>query len=185
MTLTKYSQLFKISAIAALALTASVAVALPEDRQQRINISSDAMNAGLNNNLVVYNKNVVITQGSLKIQADRVEVYFTPEKEISRVVAVGKPAHFQQKILQGENPVKARAQRIVYQVGSEELQLTGKAHVDREGNTLAAEKIDYDLTTEQMSAKGQTGKGRVEMTWKPEKKENPQGASDNQEQQNP
>ncbi|WP_444937571.1 lipopolysaccharide transport periplasmic protein LptA [Microbulbifer sp. JMSA002] len=182
MTLTNYHHLLKVSTIAALLLTASSAFALPEDRQQRINISSDAMNAGLNNNLVVYSNNVVITQGSLKIRADRVEVYFTPEKEISRVVAVGKPAHFQQKILQGENPVKARAQRIVYQVGSEELQLTGKAHVDREGNTLTAEKIDYDLTTEQMSAKGQTGKGRVEMTWKPEKKESSQDANDNQGQ---
>ncbi|GAB2878594.1 lipopolysaccharide transport periplasmic protein LptA [Microbulbifer echini] len=182
MTLTKYRHLLKTSAIAALVLTASSAVALPEDRQQRINISSDAMNAGLNNNLVVYNKNVVITQGSLKIQADRVEVYFTPEKEISRVVAIGKPAHFQQKILQTERPVKAKAQKIVYRVSSEELQLTGKAHVDREGNTLAAEKIDYDLTTEQMSAQGQTGKGRVEMTWKPEKKESTPSNGDNKGQ---
>lgn len=164
----------KISAAAALIFLTAMAHALPEDREQRINISSDAMNAGLGSNLVVYSDNVIITQGSLKIRADRVEVYFTPDKEIRRVVAVGRPAHFQQQVLEGENPVKARAQRIEYSVGAEELHLTGEALVDRDGNTLAAEKINYDLTTEQMSARGQTGKGRVEMIWEPEKKENNQ-----------
>jgi len=165
--------LLKSSALTVLLTVTSVANALPEDRQQRINISSDAMNAGLSSNLVVYNNNVVITQGSLKIEADRVEVYFTPEKEISRVIAIGRPARFQQKVLEGENPIKARAERIVYAVSSEELQLTGKAYVDRDGNTLTAEKIDYDLSTEQMSAEGQAGK-RIEMIWQPEKKEDSQ-----------
>ncbi|MFA0811365.1 lipopolysaccharide transport periplasmic protein LptA [Microbulbifer epialgicus] len=174
MTLTKlFHFVVRTFALTTLLTLTSVANALPEDRQQRINISSDAMNAGLSSNLVVYNHNVVITQGSLKIEADRVEVYFTPDKEISRVIALGKPARFQQKILEGENPIKAHAQKIEYAVSSEQLQLTGKAYVDRDGNTLTAERIDYDLTTEQMSAEGQAGK-RIEMIWQPEKKEGSQ-----------
>ncbi|MDP5209491.1 lipopolysaccharide transport periplasmic protein LptA [Microbulbifer sp. 2205BS26-8] len=166
-----FRHLCKISTAAALLFFTAGVDALPEDREQRVNIRSDAMNAALSSNLVVYSNNVVITQGSLKIRADRVEVYFTTDKEVRRVIAEGKPAHFEQKILAGENPVKARARRIEYSVSSEELLLTGEALVDRDGNTLAAEKINYDLTTEQLSARGQTGKGRVEMIWKPEKKE--------------
>ncbi|WP_299941551.1 lipopolysaccharide transport periplasmic protein LptA [uncultured Microbulbifer sp.] len=168
-----FRHLYKISTAATLIFLTAVVYALPEDREQRVNIKSDAMNAALSSNLVVYSDNVIITQGSLQIRADRVEVYFTPDKEVRRVIAEGKPAHFEQKILEGENPVKARARRIEYSVSSEELYLTGEALVDRDGNTLAAEKINYDLTTEQMSARGQTGKGRVEMIWKPEKKESP------------
>ncbi|WP_444936487.1 lipopolysaccharide transport periplasmic protein LptA [Microbulbifer sp. JMSA004] len=164
----RYSSIFKALTAITLAAITTVTQALPDDRTQRISVGSESMSADRANNLVVYSDNVVITQGSLQIRADRVEVYFTASDEISRVIAVGRPAHFQQKILESEEPVKAHAERIEYVISSEELQLTGQAYIDRDGNTLTAEKIDYDLATEQMSARSQPGKGRVEMIWKPE-----------------
>ncbi|AWF82407.1 lipopolysaccharide transport periplasmic protein LptA [Microbulbifer sp. A4B17] len=173
-----------LKAFAAITLAAftAVAQALPDDRTQKISVGSDSMSADRANNLVVYTDNVVITQGSLQIRADRVEVYFTASDEISRVVAVGRPAHFQQRILDSQEPVKAHAERIEYVISSEELQLNGQAYIDRDGNTLTAEKIDYDLATEQMSARSQPGQGRVEMIWKPESTETsePAGTDANQ-----
>ncbi|MCO1333723.1 lipopolysaccharide transport periplasmic protein LptA [Microbulbifer sp. OS29] len=172
-----YRPIYKVLTAIALVAIAIAAQALPGDRTQKISVGSDSMSADRANNLVVYNDNVVITQGSLQIRADRVEVYFTASDEISRVVAVGRPAHFQQKILESQNPVKARAERIEYVISSEELQLTGQAFIDRDGNTLTAEKIDYDLATEQMSARSQPGNGRVEMIWKPESTEDNKNSS--------
>ncbi|MCW8125180.1 lipopolysaccharide transport periplasmic protein LptA [Microbulbifer halophilus] len=157
-----------LAAVIALALSAQAAP-LPDDRNQPIKVQAKKLEASRGENLSVYSGNVVISQGSLQIRADRVEVHGSEEGEIDRVIATGKPAHFQQQVQQSQNPVKARARRIEFTVASDELHLTGEAHVDRDGNTLTAEKIDYDLGSEQMQAQGQSGDGRVEMIWKPEK----------------
>lgn len=171
-----------IAALAMLILGAQ-ALALPQDREQPIKVQAQKLEANRGKNLSVYSGNVVITQGSLQIRADRVEVHGNAAGEISHVIATGEPAHFQQQVQQSQNPVKARAQRIEFTVSSDELHLTGEAHVDRDGNTLTAEKIDYDLKTEQLQAQGQSGDGRVEMIWKPEKKENGQQAEETQQSQ--
>ncbi|WP_231759747.1 lipopolysaccharide transport periplasmic protein LptA [Microbulbifer elongatus] len=152
----------------ACALPGLSAQALPDDRQQPVKVSADNLEANRSKNLSVYSGNVVISQGSLQIRADRVEVHGNTKGEINKVIATGKPAHFQQQVEESTTPVKARAARIEFLVASDALQLTGEAFVDRDGNTLSAERIDYDLNSEQMKARGQSEKKRVEMIWKPE-----------------
>ncbi|MBB5212200.1 lipopolysaccharide transport periplasmic protein LptA [Microbulbifer hydrolyticus] len=151
-------------------ILATNALALPNDREQPVKVSADKLEANRSKNLSVYSGNVVIRQGSLQIRADRVEVHGSAKGEISKVVATGTPAHFQQQVEESTSPVKARARRIEFLVSSDALQLTGEAFVDRDGNTLSAERIDYDLNSEQMQAQGQSEKKRVEMIWKPESK---------------
>ncbi|MCK7595929.1 lipopolysaccharide transport periplasmic protein LptA [Microbulbifer sp. CAU 1566] len=158
------------AALSSVLLLAANAQALPNDREQPVKVSADNLEANRSKNLSVYSGNVVISQGSLQIRADRVEVHGNAQGEINKVVATGKPAHFQQQVEESTTPVKARAQRIEFLVGSDALQLTGEAFVDRDGNTLSAERIDYDLNSEQMKAQGQSEKKRVEMIWKPEGK---------------
>ena len=156
------------------ALLTANAQALPNDREQPVKVSADKLEANRSKNLSVYSGNVVISQGSLQIRADRVEVHGNTKGEINKVVATGTPAHFQQQVEESTSPVKARAKRIEFLVSSDALQLTGEAFVDRDGNTLSAERIDYDLNSEQMQAQGQSEKKRVEMIWKPEAQQEPQ-----------
>ncbi|WP_237057782.1 lipopolysaccharide transport periplasmic protein LptA [Microbulbifer sediminum] len=172
----------QLCALAALILLPGLyATALPSDRQQPVKVNAQKLEANRGKNLSVYSGNVVITQGSLQIRADRVEVHGNPEGEIRRVIATGSPAHFQQQMQQTQNLIKARARRIEFKVNSDELQLTGDAYVDRDGNTLAAEQIDYDLNSEKMQAQGQSGDGRVEMIWKPERKPEGQAPTNSEE----
>ncbi|MEW5248102.1 lipopolysaccharide transport periplasmic protein LptA [Microbulbifer sp. 2201CG32-9] len=168
---------------AALPMLSGPALALPEDREQPVRILAHNLDADGGTNLTIYSGDVVITQGSLQIHADRVEAHLSEGGKIRRVIAVGKPARFQQQMAQSTVPVKARAQRIEYTVKTAELLLTGSAHVDRDGNTLAAERIDYDLNSEQMQAKGQSDGGRVEMIWKPETQNNGQSTDDTAQSQ--
>ncbi|MFV8782270.1 lipopolysaccharide transport periplasmic protein LptA [Microbulbifer sp. SA54] len=151
-------------------LLSTQALALPNDREQPIKVSADKLEANRSKNITVYSGNVVISQGSLQIRANRVEVFGNAQGEIEKVVATGSPAHFQQQVEANTNPVKARAKRIEFLVGNDALQLTGAADIDRDGNTLSAERIDYDLKSEQMKAQGRSDKERVEMIWKPESK---------------
>ncbi|WP_226665860.1 lipopolysaccharide transport periplasmic protein LptA [Microbulbifer aggregans] len=159
-----------LTALLASLLFGAQALALPNDREQPIKVSADKLEANRSKNITVYSGNVVITQGSLQIRANRVEVFGNTKGEIEKVVATGSPAHFQQQVEANTNPVKARAKRIEFLVGNDALQLTGEADIDRDGNTLSAERIDYDLKSEQMKAQGRSDKERVEMIWKPESK---------------
>ncbi|WP_299591223.1 lipopolysaccharide transport periplasmic protein LptA [uncultured Microbulbifer sp.] len=161
-------RLAAVALAAIFALTGLQALALPGDREQPVKVSADNLKANRSKNLSVYSGNVVISQGSLQIRADRVEVHGNSKGEINKVVATGTPAHFQQQVKESTSPVKARAKRIEFLVSSDALELTGEAFVDRDGNTLSAERIDYDLGSEQMQAQGQSEKKRVEMIWKPE-----------------
>lgn len=179
----KPSNLLRLLAAVAVLIASAQSMALPDDREQPIKVQAKKLEANRGKNLSVYSGNVVITQGSLQIRADRVEVHGNAGGEISRVIATGRPAHFQQQVEQSQNPVKANARRIEFTVNSNELHLTGDAHVDRDGNTLAAERIDYDLKSEQMQAQGQSSDGRVEMIWKPEKKDAEQQSSGNNQNQ--
>ncbi|KUJ83256.1 lipopolysaccharide transport periplasmic protein LptA [Microbulbifer flavimaris] len=167
----KRNNLLRPLAAVAFLLLSAQALALPEDRNQPIKVDADHFDGNRSKNLFVYSGNVQISQGTLQIRADRVEVHGTAQGEIQKVVATGKPAHFQQQVQQSQAPVKAKASRIEFRVNADELQLSGNAHVDRDGNTLSAEKIDYDLNSEQIEAQGQSGNGRVEMIWQPEKKQ--------------
>ncbi|QIL88370.1 lipopolysaccharide transport periplasmic protein LptA [Microbulbifer harenosus] len=168
------------AAVAAALLLAPQVHALPNDREQPVKVSADKLEANRNKNLSVYSGNVVISQGSLQIRADRVEVHGNAKGEINKVVATGAPAHFQQQVEESTSPVKARAKRIEFLVSSDALQLSGEAFVDRDGNTLSAERIDYDLKSEQMQAQGQSEKERVEMIWKPEAKSESKPAENGQ-----
>ena len=144
--------------------------ALPGDREQPVKVKSDNFEADRGKNFSVYIGNVVINQGSLQIRADRVELHGNSKGELRKVVATGSPAHFQQQVEESTSPVKARAKSIEFFVSNNELQLTGEAFVDRDGNTLSAERIKYDLGSEQIKAQGHSETKRVEMIWKPESK---------------
>lgn len=84
----------RIFALSLVLLSAGTANALPEDRSQPVHISADS--AVQENTTVTYRGNVIITQGSLRVDADQVVVYHAAGK-VQKIVATGKPAHFQQQ----------------------------------------------------------------------------------------
>ena len=67
---------------------------LPEDQQQPIHVTADS--AVQENNIVTYRGNVLIVQGSIRIDADQVVIYHDKGK-LQKAVATGKPAHFQEQ----------------------------------------------------------------------------------------
>ena len=92
-------QIHRVSLLAAFGLLAAgPAAALQSDSEQPINITSATQEADLNKNIAIFTGDVVITQGSIEIHADRVEVYkAVPEKkQTTHIIAYGKPATFHQ-----------------------------------------------------------------------------------------
>lgn len=134
------------------------AYALKGDTDQPIDISSGSQSLDMENNIVVLTDNVVITQGSIKINAAKVTI-IRQEGKKEKIEASGSPVTFQQTLDNGK-PVNGKASAVNYDLNAEFLTLIGNAELKQLDSTIKAEKITYDVKKQQLKATS-GGKGRV------------------------
>lgn len=141
--------------------------ALPEDRNQAIEIEAREALRDESKGLTVYEGNVSIIQGSIRINADRVSVYSDGSK-VSRIVCDGRPASYQQQQKADAVPVIARANTITYDLAGDIILLTGNASLEQDSAALSGQRIEYDLKQEIIRAGGGDGKNdRIRMVIPP------------------
>jgi len=102
--------------------------------------------------------NVVITQGTMKIRADRIAIYLVDNK-LSRIQGIGDPIRFEQQNEAGEL-VTGEAREINYDAVAASLVLAGKATLSQPRQELVSERIVFDSITQTVRAEG-GDKGRV------------------------
>lgn len=160
------------------------ALGLPNDRQQTIHIESDYAEYNEQTGLMVYNGNVTIRQGSMLIQADKVDV-ISVNRKVQRIVCSGKPASFQQRLAAESSPVIARANTIDYQLAQSQINLQGDASLNRDGTLIKGDRIDFDLKKETWSARGSnTGQQkRIQLVIPPARQENTENTLEDTESQ--
>ncbi|VTU08000.1 cell envelope biogenesis YhbN [Actinobacillus indolicus] len=134
------------------------AAALKGDTDQPINIDSGSQSLDMENNVVVFSDNVVITQGSIKINASKVTITRQEGKK-ETIDASGAPVTFQQTLDNGK-PVNGKGNSVHYDLGSEFLTLIGNAELKQLDSFIKAEKITYDVKKQQLKATS-GGKSRV------------------------
>lgn len=150
--------------IAALLLTTGGAAAWAEkaDRGRPMTLESDQpCTVSLLKQTSVCSGNVVISQGTLQLRADRLELRETPEG-YQMAVAIGsaaKPATYRQKRDGADEVVEGQAQRIDYDSRAGTLRFEGAAVVRRlRGSTVADEiqgqQIVWDSTAESFNVRG-------------------------------
>ncbi len=145
----------------------SAAQALPEDRRQAINLSSDK--ATYENNRGIYTGNVSMSQGSLKIRADKL-IIVESDRKVQKVIAHGSPAHFEQQPRAGEGVVVASARLIEYSLSDEEILLQRDATIRHQGSKISGDRIVYSGRKQMVIADGGSHSldGRVQMTLQPQ-----------------
>lgn len=153
------------------ALLSVTAHALPEDRDKPIHISADSASIDEKSGFTIYLGDVKITQGTLLIEADRVELK-RGGKGVEVVTAYGKQAHFRQKPDTDKPYTDAWGDTIVYKVAKEILTLEKNAKVVSDKDTFTGDRILYNLKTSIVDAFSDTKEGsagRVEMIIQPSK----------------
>jgi len=163
--------MLSIKKAVALTLVASlplVAQALPEDRQQAIEIQSHEAIREEAKGLTVYSGDVLIRQGTIEIAADKVTV-INKGNQVVEIVCVGKPARYQQLPKADGTLVVARGNTIQYNLENDMILLLENASLVQEEATLTGERIEYDLKQEVIRAKGgkESGKERIRMVIPP------------------
>jgi lipopolysaccharide export system protein LptA len=169
------STILNCGSLAATLLLASVtALALPDDSSQPINIQSDrASQVSLaDGEKTEYFGNVVITQGSMKINGDHIVIH-SHERRVTSIVATGTPAQFEQQSDPAKAPIKAEANTLNYKLNNDTVVLTENAYIEQDGTTVSGNQIEYNIGSEQVRASGnKENSSRVKMVLIPEQKKN-------------
>lgn len=136
-----------------LARLATPAFALPDDNQQPINIKANrATQQTLSDGeRTEYFGDVVMTQGSLLVNADHLVIH-SINRKVTRIKATGRPAKFQQQSSPEQPPVTARAETIDYRLTTEIVVLTNNANITQPDASFSGNRIEYNVGTEEVVA---------------------------------
>lgn len=149
--------------VAVLCATSVVAVrAERADRFQKLKVEADQQGKiDLVNNLVTFNGNVVVSKGTMVIQAARVELRETAGGYHNAVAfgTEGKPATFRQKRDGVDETIEGEADRLEYDGKADTVKFVNHASVRRLRGASVADEISgnvvsYDSTSEVFSVSG-------------------------------
>ena len=158
-------------ALCLLTLLPTFSSALESDREQPIRIQADAAIVDETSGSSVYKGNVIITQGTLEVTANEVEI-FTADSEVIQIIAKTEKdsealAHYQQQINEAMDMVVADAQQITYLVQEERLHLSGDARLQQVQDVFTGQLLYYDLGRGIVNLNSSGGSDRVNMTISP------------------
>ncbi len=148
------------AALAAAALTLAAAPAQAEraDRSKPMSVSSTGANpdvVDLKKHSAVFVGNVIITQGTLEIHADRVEVSEDPDGQRLGFAfgSAERPATFRQKRDGEDEYSEGDATRIEYDSAANRVRFVGAAHLRMLKGTVVTDQanaalITYDTATD-------------------------------------
>ncbi len=142
-----------VSLLALAGLACVPAQAERADRDKPIHVEADAVRMDDLKKVAVYEGKVILTQGSLRVQADRIEVRQDAEGFLTGV-ATGRPVHFRQRLEGRGDWVDAWANRVEYDARKEQVRLIGEAYLKKGEEELRGDLITYDARSEVYQASG-------------------------------
>ncbi|APD88924.1 lipopolysaccharide transport periplasmic protein LptA [Alteromonas mediterranea] len=165
-----YKPLIPLATSLLLVIASGAVNASEDDFSQPIKIGSNTQFIDGKNKTALYKEDVLITQGSLVIEADEVEVIASEGSGREIFIARGKPASYSQTLEDG-TPVSAKANEIRYEVINRTISLSGNAELQQDTSKVQGDNITFDMITEQLLATGgagENGEGRVTTVFTPE-----------------
>jgi lipopolysaccharide export system protein LptA len=156
----------KFGLVATLTLAAPLAAALPEDRNQPIQLEASRGQLDQKTGISVYEGNVVITQGSMRLTADTATIY-VKDSSFQRMDAVGSPANLRYKPAADKPEIQGTSKRVEYDVASAKVVMSGNVRVVQGQDVFTGDRVEYDLKDDVIRAKGAGDNGRIQFTIQP------------------
>lgn len=150
---------------AVLCLLAQPAVSRESDLSQPIDVRADKSEFDEKAGLQTLTGNVEISQGTMRISADRIAIALK-NNALSSITGTGSPIRFEQQNEAGEL-MSGKAQRISYDALAGTLILEGSATLSQPRQELVSERITFNARTQKVSAEGGPQEGRVSIQIQP------------------
>ena len=153
MTRSAVARLTALACAVLLHAAAPCAHAEKADRDKPVNFSSDQGGANYEQKTGSLRGNVVLTQGTMTIRADRIDFKQNPDNSISATV-YGNPLSFRQKKDGVDEYYEGYAQRAVYDGQKDFLELFDRALLKQGNDEIRSNYISYNTSTGVFSAEG-------------------------------
>lgn len=159
-------------AVVALLLAAIPLHAEKADREKPIQVEADRVSLDDLNKLSIFEGNVVLTQGTLLVKADKVTVRQDAEKA-QYATALGRPLSFRQKRDGADDYIEGWAERLEYDGKRNQVELFQKARLKRNNDEIRGDYIFYDAVSETFrvgpadQSRPAASQGRVRMVIQP------------------
>lgn len=157
---------------AAMALAAVPALAEKTDKDKPTQVEANRMSADDTRRLNIFEGNVVLTKGTIRVTAERIVVRQDPDG-FQHATATGAPVRFRQK----QDPkdgkegawVDGEALRVEIDDRNEKVELHDQARVNRDGDEVRGNYIFLDQRSQFFSVSGGKGapEGRVRAVLQP------------------
>jgi lipopolysaccharide export system protein LptA len=151
--LVSFSWLIPCIAVCLALCGASAAHAERADREKSIEFQGDTGGGNAESKTGELVGHVIITQGTMMIQADRVTFRQNQDNSLS-ATAYGNPVRFREKRDKADDYYEGYAQRIVYDGEKRFVELFENALLKKTGDEIRSNYISYNAATEQFSAEG-------------------------------
>ena len=170
---TKSKNIYYVFVIAV--LFPMLAISEESDSDKPIEIEADTMIIEETKNTSTYEGDVILTQGSLIINADKL-IIREDRQGFQHSTSIGNPTTFKQKMEGSDEYIEGKALRIEYDGHMDKIYLYEEAFVKRGDDEVWGDYIMYDATSEfaqALSRKDTKGsnkkKGRTKAIIKPKK----------------
>lgn len=169
----------RILCLALLITITGAAHAEKADREKPINLEADKVAVDDAKQISTFEGRVVLTQGTLIIRGDRMEVRQDPQG-FKTGITWGNLAYFRQKREGYDEYIEGWAERIEYDSRADKMQMFNRAYMKKGSDEVRGNYISYDATTEFFQVNGggkqagPDGSGRVRAVLQPKPKEKPE-----------
>ncbi len=136
-----------------LMFVASPAVALDSDRDQPVEINSEEAELDFKTGTRILIGSVTINQGTMKIEADRIEAQFENDELVS-AIATGNPVYFHQQPEGKKEYVIGKSQRALLDQRKNTITLIERASLKQDKDLVTGETIIYDRGRDKLQIKG-------------------------------
>ena len=145
----------KLKLFLSLALFSALAMALPEDSDQPIEVEAGSVIVDESTGFNEFTGNAIVTQGSLLLMADLIHVQTKNEEVVSMVArgSLAKPAKYTQSQENQARFIKATATQITYEVNEGMIFLVGNARLVQGFDSFSGETLDYDIDNDKVIVK--------------------------------
>lgn len=166
--------------LAALTFAAKPVLAEKTDREKPINLEADRVTVDDAKQISTFEGKVVLTQGTLVIRGDRMEVRQDNEG-FKNGITWGNLAYFKQKRDGYDEYIEGWAERIEYDSRADKMQMFNRASMKKGSDEVRGSYISYDAKTEffqvigggAKAAAAENSDGRVRAVIQPKPKDKP------------
>jgi len=124
---------------------------LPDD-EQPVYITADSLDIQDQTGISLYQGNVEITQGSLTLNGDSIQIKH-PDRAIQSIKVIGQQAKFKRFDPENQSWVNGQADNIFYNAQEKTILLVGNAKVEQAGKHLiTGPKLNYDMQNKTLKA---------------------------------